>query len=126
MSTSRTWQCPECGHTEAISYDWLAEHGGPVCGQCDCDMELQPEARVTADEEVHVVTELKQYPLRIDHATFRRQRQLLLKITDLAQRHQPYTPMLGDEALLNGLLELTDAIADQARNQHSRSSRRRR
>jgi len=110
---------------EKISYDWLAEHGRPVCGQCDCNMKLQPEASVTADGEVHAVTEPEQYPLRIDHATFRRQRQLLLKITDLAQRHQPYTPRLGDEALLNGLLELTDAIADHARNQHPRSGRRR-
>lgn len=46
MSTDRTWTCPECGHTEQISYDWLAEHGGPVCGPCDCDMELQPKAAV--------------------------------------------------------------------------------
>ena len=38
----RTWKCPQCGHTEQISYDWLAEHGGPVCEKCDCDMDLQP------------------------------------------------------------------------------------
>jgi len=31
-----------------ISYDWLAEHGGPVCEKCDCDMELQPEPEVAA------------------------------------------------------------------------------
>lgn len=28
--------------TVEISYDWLAEHGGPVCEHCDCDMELPP------------------------------------------------------------------------------------
>ena len=28
-----------------MSYDWLAENGGPVCDKCDCDMELQPEAQ---------------------------------------------------------------------------------
>jgi len=39
----RTWKCPTCGHCEEISYDWLAEHGGPVCKHCDCDMALQPE-----------------------------------------------------------------------------------
>jgi peptide subunit release factor 1 (eRF1) len=44
----RTWKCPECGHTEEIGYEWLAEHGGPVCGSCDCDMELQPESEATA------------------------------------------------------------------------------
>jgi transposase-like protein len=44
---ARTWKCPECGHTEAIRYDWLAEHGGPVCEHCDCDMEVQPETDAT-------------------------------------------------------------------------------
>jgi hypothetical protein len=52
----RTWKCPECGHHEEISYDWLAEHGGPVCGQCDCDVELQPEAG--ADDRAAVVERL--------------------------------------------------------------------
>jgi hypothetical protein len=42
--TARTWKCPDCGTISEIDYDWLAEHGGPVCEQCDCDMELQPEA----------------------------------------------------------------------------------
>ena len=54
----RTWNCPECGHTDEISYDWLAEHGGPVCSQCDCDMELQPEVGVTADDCTAVVERL--------------------------------------------------------------------
>ena len=40
----RTWKCPQCGHSEQISYDWLTERGGPVCEQCDRDMELQPAA----------------------------------------------------------------------------------
>ena len=45
MMEVRIWKCPECGETAEISYDWLAEHGGPVCEQCDCDMELQPESQ---------------------------------------------------------------------------------
>ena len=45
MMEARTWKCPDCGETAEISYDWLAEHGGPVCGKCDCDMELQPESQ---------------------------------------------------------------------------------
>jgi hypothetical protein len=53
-----TWKCPECGHTEEISYDWLAEHGGPVCEHCDCDMELQPETEVTIDDRATVVERL--------------------------------------------------------------------
>jgi len=42
MSTTRTWKCPQCGLSLEISYDWLAQHGGPVCEHCDCDMDLQP------------------------------------------------------------------------------------
>ena len=41
MSAARTWKCPQCDSTAEISYDWLAEHGGPVCEHCDCDMDLQ-------------------------------------------------------------------------------------
>jgi len=42
MSTARTWKCPQCGFSLEVSYDWLAEHGGPVCEHCDCDMDLRP------------------------------------------------------------------------------------
>ena len=56
MNTTRTWKCSDCGTTTEVSYDWLAEHGGPVCEKCDCDMELQPEA--TVDERFAVVERL--------------------------------------------------------------------
>jgi hypothetical protein len=58
VSEARTWKCDECGHCEEISYDWLAEHGGPVCNNCDCDMTLQPEADVTAEDRTVVVERL--------------------------------------------------------------------
>jgi hypothetical protein len=44
MREVRTWKCPDCGATTEVSYDCLAESGGPICGACDCDMELQPES----------------------------------------------------------------------------------
>jgi hypothetical protein len=50
--------------------------------------------------------------LRIDTELFRVQRELLTKIVDLARKNQPYTPAAGDEQLLDGLLELTDALFD--------------
>jgi hypothetical protein len=64
------------------------------------------------------VNEPKQYGLHIDGKLFRAQRQLLLKIADLVRRKQPYEPTGGDEALLEGLLNLTDAVADRAHDQH--------
>ena len=58
MSTARTWKCPQCGLSLEISYDWLAEHGGPVCEHCDCDMDLQPETEAAADDRAAVVERL--------------------------------------------------------------------
>jgi hypothetical protein len=58
------------------------------------------------------------YTLNIDGKLFRSQRELLMKIADLARQKQPYSPIPGEEVLWEGLLELTDAIADQAHDQH--------
>ena len=44
--------------------------------------------------------------------------ELLLRIADLARRKQPYEPAPGDDHLLEGLLGLTDAIADQAHDRY--------
>jgi hypothetical protein len=60
----------------------------------------------------------KTYQLHIDGELFRRQRELLVKIADLVRRKQPYEPSPSDEELLEGLLNLSDAIADQAHDQH--------
>ena len=58
------------------------------------------------------------YTLSIDGKLFRSQRELLMKIADLARQKRTYSPMPGDDALLEGIMELTDAIADQAHDQH--------
>src|SRR5271157_3958780 len=54
----RTWICLECGRAEEVSYDRLAEHGKPACGQCKRDMELRPETEATADDRSAVVERL--------------------------------------------------------------------
>jgi hypothetical protein len=72
----------------------------------------------TAIKEMDTVDELKQYSLNIDGKLFRSQRELLLKITDLARQKRPYSLTPGDEVLLEGLLELTDELADQAHDRH--------
>ena len=61
---------------------------------------------------------MKDYALNLDGGVFRGQRELLLKIADLARRKQSYQPAPGDEGLLEGLIELTDALADQAHDRH--------
>jgi len=64
------------------------------------------------------VNEPRRYDLHLDGHAFRAQRELLLKVAELARRGQPYEPAPGDERLLEGLLGLTDEIADQAHDRH--------
>jgi fructose 1,6-bisphosphatase len=64
------------------------------------------------------MNDMERYDLHLDGPAFRAQRELLLRIADLARRKHPYEPAPGDEALLEGLLNLTDAIADQAHDQY--------
>ena len=71
----------------------------------------------TAKKEMDTVDELKQYSLHIDGPLFRKQRELLLKIADLARQKRPYSPTPGEAVLLEGLVELTDEIADQGHDQ---------
>ena len=72
----------------------------------------------TAKKEMDTVDELKQYSLNIDGPLFRKQRELLMKIADLARKKQPYSPTPGEAVLLDGLVELTDELADQAHDRH--------
>ena len=65
----------------------------------------------TAPQQVQVV-EVRSDTLRIDPQLFRVQRELLTKIADLARKNQPYVPASGDNRLLDGILELTDALSD--------------
>jgi hypothetical protein len=64
------------------------------------------------------MNDTKRYDLHLDGQLFCAQRELLLKVTDLARCKQPYEPAPGDEALLDGLVELTDSLADQAHDRH--------
>ena len=64
------------------------------------------------------MNDTKRYELSLDGELFRSQRGLLLRIADLVRRQQPYEPAPGDDRLLEGLLGLTDAIADQAHDRY--------
>jgi hypothetical protein len=64
------------------------------------------------------MNDMERYELRLDGPAFRTQRELLLRIADLARRKHPYEPAPGDEGLLEALAELTDAIADQAHDKY--------
>lgn len=69
-------------------------------------------------EEKDQMKDEKHYSLHVDGPLFRAQRELLLRIADHAKREQPYEPASGDERLLEGLLNLTESLADQAHDRH--------
>jgi hypothetical protein len=71
-----------------------------------------------AKKETDTMNEPNQYVLHIDGKLFRSQRELLMKIADLARKKQPYSPTPSDAVLLEGLLGLTDELADQAHDEH--------
>ena len=88
--------------------DWDSAADSPYSIEpLDAAGEVVPEPTVWRD-----VQEVDRGPLRIDMQLFHAQRELLTKIADLARKSQPYTPALGDEQILDGLLELTDALSD--------------
>ena len=70
-----------------------------------------------AKKEIDTVNELNQYALHIDGKLFRRQRELLMRIADLAHRNR-LTAQIRAMKALEGLLGLTDEIGDQAHDRH--------
>jgi len=61
------------------------------------------------------MSELKPYAMRIDGPLFRSQRGLLLRIADLSKQKQPYQPVPGDDALLEGLVAASNWISSSAK-----------
>jgi hypothetical protein len=75
--------------------------------------DLVPEHRelVAAEQHRYVLDHL-------DGPLFRRQRQLLLTLIETSKQGKAYAPNRADQNLLNGLVNLTDSIADQAHENH--------
>ena len=60
----------------------------------------------------------RSYDLALDGPAFRTQRERLLKLTDALHRGKRPHLVPADQELLEGLVNLTDAIADQAAGRH--------
>ena len=88
----------------------LEDYGNPALGDFyvvnDC-MQAETQSNVQ-----------KTFCLRIDGPTFRSQRELLLKLRELVSADIPYSASPHDQGRLEGLIELTDALADQAHDQY--------
>lgn len=75
--------------------------------------DLVPEARqLLAKVRHHYILD------GIDGPTFRRQRQLLSSLASLAREGKAYEANDGDQELLDGLVNFTGVIADQAHDNH--------
>jgi hypothetical protein len=58
------------------------------------------------------------YHLTIDGPAFRQQRELLQRLRGFAAAEMSYWPAPGEVESLDGLIELTDEMADQAHDVH--------
>ena len=86
--------------------------GGPVerCDQC----ERYPSDGAARAKLVELGLAPKSYALELDGPLFRSQRELLLRLHHAAGQGEAVTRGPKEHELLEGLLGLTDAIADQA------------
>jgi hypothetical protein len=106
--------------TYAADKEWS---GGDVCQDAAGLLDrfgLVPETDDDGEPMERAVPEdrLPRYALDIDGPTFRAQRQLLLKLVEGSRRQTPLTLGSDHEELLEGLVNLTDAIADQAHDNY--------
>ena len=95
--------------------------GGDVCEAAASLLDrfdLVPETDGELMEGALPEAQIPRYALRIDGPQFRAQRQLLLNLTQWAKRQAPLVSDPDQENLLNGLINLTDEIADQAHDNY--------
>ena len=84
------------------------------CDQC----ERYPSDAAARAQLVELGLVPKSYPLELDGPLFRDQRELLLRLHHAAGQGETVTLGRKEHELLEGLLGLTDAIADQAADCH--------
>ena len=58
------------------------------------------------------------YEYELDGPLFRRQREWLWRVSAEIRRHGRYSPQPGDLDLIAGLINMTDALADQAHDRY--------
>jgi len=97
------------------SYPEAADDASELDNVIVMPLMFEKEAAGVAEPET---TKPRPYSLVIDGPTFRSQRELLLKLQKVAAGRTPNVPDRGDRELLEGLIELTDELADQAHDRH--------
>jgi hypothetical protein len=93
----------------------LDEYGSPKFGEFLVATRIQAAEGTSRKRATVPVRDHSQaYRLKIDGPLFRSQRQMLLQLAERVRQGLAYTPSPGDAELLEGLIQLTDEIADQA------------
>ena len=115
-NTERVLQVEADDETSALDSAENTDFSDWDCADSPYSIEQLDAPENSTPDNTHHVQEVEIGPdsLHIDVQLFRAQRELLTRITDLARRNQPYLPASGDDRLLDGLLELTDALSDAA------------
>jgi hypothetical protein len=109
--------CDKVHYDEIWRCGCVADYVENIGDQCGACWRRRADA-VPVAAAMPVRAQASRYLLVIDGPLFRRQRELLVKIADLAHRGQPYSLAAGDETLWEGLVGLTDAVADQAHDRY--------
>ncbi len=93
----------------------LDEYGSPKFGEFLVATRIQEAERIPRKRAVEPVRDRPQaYRLKIDGPLFRSQRQMLVQLADHVREGLACPSSPSDAELLEGLIHLTDAIADQA------------
>jgi hypothetical protein len=95
----------------------MDEYDNPKMGEFLVAKASQPVETTSQDRAFQSASGRRQvYRFTLDGPRFRSQRQLLLRLADCLRQGAAYSPAGGDLELLEGLIELTDEIADQAQD----------
>jgi len=101
---------------ETVEEQDIPQTAEVLCRVVDRDsIELVVPEPTSADK---VPSEAQNIFASLDGPLFRRQRELLLKLADQARHSQPITLTEQDQELLEGLINLTDALADEAHDRY--------
>ena len=98
---------------------WNPDKQWSLGDACDHVAYVLSRYDLVPDDRQPLAAERQQYSLgNIDGPMFRKQRELLLTLIRISKEGRAHAANHAEQELLSGLVNLTDAIADQAHDKH--------
>jgi len=98
---------------------WNPDKEWSLGDACDHVAYVLSRYDLVPDDRQPLRAERQQYTLgAIDGPMFRKQRELLLRLISVSKEGKAHAANHAEQELLSGLVNLTDAIADQAHDEH--------